>query len=253
VALFQPAWDLPANVAAVATTRSGGFSAAPWDSLNLGGTAGDNPQSVSANRKSVATAMSVQPSWLRQVHGTAVVRLQADATQVLTPADAAWTTEPGIACAVLAADCRPVLLCSADGRVIAAVHAGWRGLAAGVLEATLAALQEGAGVQPVELLAWLGPCIGPQHFEVGADVLQVFGATPDSASAVHFQPRQRRDGELRWLANLPALATQRLRQAGVQRISVDGRCTYANASDFFSFRRDGRTGRQAALIWRRAG
>ncbi len=253
MALFHPAWELPADVGAVATTRSGGVSAAPWHSLNLGGTAGDDPQAVLANRRSLASAIAAEPVWLHQVHGAAVVRLQSAATRDLPAADAAWTTDVDVACAVLAADCLPVLLCTSDGRAVAAAHAGWRGLAAGVLEATLVAMHQGAGVRPDELLAWLGPSIGPQHFEVGADVLQAFGAAAGSASSEHFQARPRADGAQRWLADLPALAAQRLRQAGVQRISIDGRCTVAQTSDFFSFRRDGRTGRQAALIWRRAG
>jgi hypothetical protein len=169
------------------------------------------------------------------------------------PADAAWTTEPGLACVVGAADCLPVLLAARDGSVVAAAHAGWRGLAAGVLEATLAALHEGAGVRADQVLAWLGPCIGPEHFEVGADVLEAFGAHPqrvDGAAVAAFRFTPRPDGAPRWHADLARLAAARLTRAGVE-FSGCGLCTYADRSRFFSFRRDGRTGRMAAAIWRR--
>lgn len=232
------------------TTRCGGVSQAPWDSLNLGGSAGDTLQAVTANRQAVASAMRARPVWLRQVHGLDVLRLRADGPQELPTADAAWTTEAGIACTVLLADCLPVLLCSADGRAVAAVHAGWRGLAAGVLEAAIACLQQQAGVLPANLLAWLGPCIGPRQFEVGADVLHAFGASADHAAAALFVPRLRADGSAGWLADLPALARLRLQRLGVDEITTDGRCTVEQRSDFFSFRRDGVTGRQAAGIWR---
>ena len=266
--LFAPDWKLPAGVAAMGTTRHGGVSLAPWDSLNLGHLdnpsdgAGDLPQAITANRQIVACAMGARPVWLRQVHGVEVLRLQSTGPQDLPAADAAWTTEPGLACAVLVADCLPVLLCSGDGRAVAAAHAGWRGLAAGVLEATIASMQQQAGVERADMLAWLGPCIGPRQFEVGADVLQAFGVDGDTdgnsdgdtdanpAAAALFLRRTRPDGSARWLADLPAVARLRLQRAGLRHISMDGRCTVEQRSDFFSFRRDGVTGRQAAAIWR---
>ena len=252
VMLQSPVWTWPlaAGVAACLTTRRGGVSQPPWDSLNLGGACGDNPLAVQANRHMVAQATGVRPVWLRQVHGVGVVRLAADAASPAEPADAAWTTDPGVACCVLVADCLPVLLCTRDGRAVAAAHAGWRGLAAGVLEALLANMHLHAGVEAGDLQAWLGPCIGPRQFEVGADVLQAFNTTADAAAAACFAPRPRADGLARWLADLPALARLRLRRAGVVQTSTDGRCTVEQASAFFSFRREGTTGRQAAAIWR---
>jgi YfiH family protein len=227
--------------------RTGGVSAAPWDSLNLGGSVQDDMSAVIRNRQSFREAIGAQPVWLRQVHGSRVLRLSRPQEGSLVDADAAWTTEPGIACAVLVADCMPVLFSSRDGRAVAAAHAGWRGLAGGVLEATIEALCEGAALDPADLMAWLGPCIGPRQFEVGADVLQAFGRTAADAA---FTERRRPDGSLRWLANLPMLAAQRLAAAGVASTVADGSCTVEDRSRFFSFRRDGLTGRMAAAIWR---
>ncbi len=253
---LQPQWPtpLPPNLGAVMSTRHGGVSTGPWASLNLGGACGDDPAHVALNRARFAAAVAARPVWLRQVHGTAVVRLTAaSAGAELPPADAAWTTEAGIACSVLVADCLPVLLAARDGRAVAAAHAGWRGLAAGVLEATVAALAQGAGVAARDLQVWLGPCIGPQAFEVGADVLAGFGAQAGKVDPVQFVHRARPDGAARWLANLPELAACRLRAAGVPAAAISraGRCTFSEPSDFFSFRRDGVTGRLAAAIWRR--
>lgn len=229
----------------------GGASGAPWASLNLGGGVGDEPAAVSENRARFASALGARPVWLRQVHGVHVLYLNArDKGGELPPADAAWTTEPGLACTVLVADCLPVLFAARDGRAVAAAHAGWRGLAAGVLEATVEALCRGADLEPSELLAWLGPAIGPREFEVGADVLQAFGEHPAAPDPQRFKPRPRPDGAPRWLANLPQLARERLRSAGVRDVSADGRCTVEDASAFFSFRRDGVTGRMAAAVWR---
>lgn len=232
------------------STRHGGVSGPPWQGLNLGAQVGDEAGAVAANRARWARALAAQPVWLTQVHGAHVVRIGLDDLGSLpATADAAWTDERGVACTVLVADCLPVLLASRDGRVVAAAHAGWRGLAGGVLEATLAALQAGAGVTPAELVAWLGPCIGPQEFEVGADVLQAFGARSKSAPRFVSQPRP--DGSPRWRADLPGLAADRLAAAGVTQVVFSGLCTVGDVSRFFSFRRDGRTGRMAASIWRR--
>ena len=191
---------------------------------------------------------------MRQVHGVQVLRLLVGAGLAALPtADAAWTTERGLACTVGAADCMPVLFALRDGSAVAAAHAGWRGLAGGVLQATVQALCGGAGAQPQDCLAWMGPCIGPRHFEVGEDVLAAFGVAADGSDGSDsscFVPSQASDGSRRWLANLPALARRRLWQAGVRDITDAGRCTYSDPSSFFSFRRDGVTGRHAACIWR---
>lgn len=252
-ALIAPDWPggSPPGVGAAMSTRHGGVSTAPWHSFNLGVAVGDEPQSVASNRQRFEAALGARPVWLRQVHGVQVLRLAADTPEhPAEPADAAWTTEAGIACTVQVADCMPVLLATRDGRAVAAVHAGWRGLAAGVLDATVAALHDGAGVSPGELLAWLGPCIGPTAFEVGSDVLVAFGrkAVPGEQPAFRWAPRP--DGSPRWRADLVPLAIERLRAAGVDAVAHDGGCTVSESSRFFSFRRDGVTGRMAAAIWR---
>lgn len=253
--LIEPAWPggPPPGVAAAMSTRQGGVSAAPWESLNLGVAVGDDAAAVATNRARFGRALLARPVWLRQVHGKRVLRLDAGTPEgPAEPADAAWTTEPGIACTVQVADCLPVLLATGDGRAVAAAHAGWRGLAGGVLEATVAALHEGAGVKPGELLAWLGPCIGPEAFEVGAEVLAGFGRAPLTADQPAFRWAPRVDGSPRWRADLPQLARERLAALGVAAVAVHGGCTVAGESGFFSFRRDGVTGRMAAAVWRRA-
>ena len=234
------------------STRAGGVSAAPWASLNLGTAVGDDPSAVDENRVRLAAAAGAAPVWLRQVHGARVLRVgAADLRREPPLADACWTDEPGVACAVQVADCLPVLFAALNGRAVGAAHAGWRGLAAGVVEAALAAVSEAAGCAPTEIATWLGPCIGPRQFEVGAEVLAAFGAAPDTTDRLRFVPRARADGSPRWLANLPQLARDRLQAAGVRRIGGGGWCTVEQASDFFSFRRDGVTGRMAAMVWRR--
>lgn len=246
-ALIRPDWPAPAIVTALMSTRQGGVSQPPFDSLNLRpaglrGDATDDPDAIAENQRRFADALGATPVWLEQVHGTAVVRLTAGVSGH-PRADAAVSTEPGLACAVLVADCLPVLFCDRAGRGVAAAHAGWRGLAGGVLEATVAALCQATGANPADLLAWCGPCIGPRQFEVGEDVLQAF----DGPSA-RFVPRRRPDGDLRWLADLPGLAADRLLRAGVGAVSGDGGCTVEDASRFFSFRRDRVTGRLAAAV-----
>ena len=249
--LLRPQWPAPASVQAAMSLRGGGVGAAPFDSLNLGGAVGDAPQAVAENRRRFAAALGAEPVWLRQVHGATVLRLGAGDTDAgaLPPADAAWTDAPRVACAVLVADCLPVLLCRRDGRAVAAAHAGWRGLSGGVLEATVQALCDGTRCAARDLLAWIGPGIGPQRFEVGADVLQAFGAPGQGDPAFAWRPRA--DGSPRWLADLPVLARRRLQACGVGWVGAHGGCTFGAASDFFSFRRDGRTGRMAAAIWLR--
>lgn len=250
VPLLRPDWPAPPGVQAAMSTRQGGISAAPWQSLNLGAAVGDDALAVAQNRARFSSALGAPPCWLRQVHGIEVRKLGAALPdRPDEPADAAWTDEPGIACTVLVADCLPVLFAARQGGAVAAAHAGWRGLAAGVLEATLLALQQGAGVAPAEVVAWLGPCIGPRQFEVDADVLRAFTEPADASS---FVPRQRADGSARWLADLQQLALQRLLRAGVGSVSVLPLCTVEEDSRFFSFRRAGATrptGRMAAAVF----
>lgn len=236
--------------------RQGGVSAPPWDSLNLSYSVGDDARAVAENRRRFAAALGARPVWLKLEHGVTVLRLTRELPDVPgLAADAAWTDEPSLACTVGAADCLPVLLAVRDGRAVAAAHAGWRGLAAGVIEATVQALARGAGAAPAELQVWLGPCIGPRRFEVGADVLQAFAPAPGSAEAACFVPRESTqthvDGRARWLADLQQLARLRLQAAGVQSISAERACTHEDAARFFSYRRSGVTGRMAAAIWRR--
>jgi hypothetical protein len=244
--MLRPEWDAPAGVGALMSTREGGVSAPPWDSLNLGRSVGDDPAAVRENRARFARAIGALPVYLRQVHGARVVRINremADAEPV--EADAAFTTESGVACTIQVADCMPVLLAAPNGRAVAAAHAGWRGLAGGVVEAALAALCDAAACAPAEVVAWLGPCIGPGEFEVGAEVVEALGGDPRC-----FVPRRRPDGRMRWLANLPQLGRDRLAARGVAQVSGGTRCTVADSSRFFSFRRDGGvSGRMAAAVW----
>jgi polyphenol oxidase len=237
-------WRLPAGVQAAFTTRRGGVSAPPWDSFNVATHVGDVPEHVSANRTRLRSLLSLpaEPSWLNQVHGVAVADLDSAATGPIT-ADAAIATQPGHVCVVMVADCLPVLFASQDGGRIAAAHAGWRGLAAGVLERTVAAM----GIPGRELTAWLGPSISVQHFEVGEEVHDSFIAT-DPAAASAFAANSRG----RWQADLPALARQRLATVGVTDVSGGEWCTFADRERFYSHRRDGNGGRLAALIWRDA-
>lgn len=236
--LLVPDWPAPANVRAMQTLRTGGYSPVPWDSFNLGDHVGDDPQRVAANRAALRALLPAEPLWLKQVHGTAAVDAGFSAKTV--EADAAFTRQLGRVCAVMTADCLPVLFCDRSGSVVAAAHAGWRGLAAGVLEATISRM----GVRASEILAWLGPAIGPQHFEVGDEVRAAFLAHDQSAESAFVRQRQGK-----WLADIYQLARQRLQAAGVMSISEGGCCTVSDAERFFSYRRDGVTGRMASLIW----
>ncbi len=235
-----PDWPAPSRVRAFSTTRTGGVSRPPYDTFNLAGHVGDDPASVAANRARLreALALPASPAWLRQVHGTGVVDAAACGSEA--EADGAFAAAAGIVCAVLTADCLPVLLCDRKGTAVAALHAGWRGLSAGVLEAGVRAL----GASPGELLAWLGPAIGPDVFEVGDEVREVFVAhDPDARAAFRPSPAGR------WLADLYALARQRLAAAGVTAVYGGGWCTCNDAERFYSFRRDRDTGRMASLVW----
>lgn len=238
--VFAPDWPAPPGIRALMTTRQGGTSPPPWDSLNLGVAVGDDPARVSVNRSLLRGLLPQEPRWLRQVHGRAVVHADGVANHAPPEADAAWTTTAGVVCCVQVADCLPVLLAARDGSAVGAAHAGWRGLASGVIEAAVAAMPVPAGT----LLAWLGPAIGPARFEVGGEVREAFvGHDPDSAGA--FQPH----GPGKWLADLFALARRRLRAAGVSAMHGGGLCTVSNPARFFSHRRDRPGGRMAALVW----
>jgi polyphenol oxidase len=246
--LIIPEWDAPPGVRALMTTREGGVSSMPFASLNLGTRVGDSPEAVTENRRRVEQALGVPIVVPNLVHGVDVVEVDRGSLHQTAPrADACWSRDPRVACGVTAADCLPVLLAADDGRAVAAAHAGWRGLAAGVLEQTVRVLVEQAGCAAAGLQAWLGPCIGPEHFEVGEDVLRAFGVD-GVHPAPHFTPRRRSDGSAAWLADLPALARARLREAGVQRVQGGHWCTVADASRFFSHRRDRSTGRMLAAI-----
>lgn len=233
-----PDWPAPASVRALVTTRTGGVSAGAYASLNLATHVGDDPAAVAENRRRLRAHLPAEPLWLSQVHGTTVSRAE-DAVEGVE-ADAAFTRRAGRVCAVLTADCLPVLLCNDVGTVVAAAHAGWRGLAGGVVEAAVRAMNE----PPPRLLAWLGPAIGPQAFEVGAEVRAAFLAhSPDAAAA--FAAKE--NGK--WLADLYRLAEQRLNALGVSRVYGGGRCTFLEADSFYSYRREKTTGRMASLIW----
>lgn len=254
-----PDWAAPAGVGAFMGTREGGSSQRPWAALNFGDRVGDDPAAVAANRQRLAELSGGTPVWLRQVHGARVLRLRtaevASLAQAAEPpeADAAVTGERGPVCVVQVADCLPVLFAATNGRAVGAAHAGWRGLAGGVLEHTLREVCELAGCAPHEVLAWLGPCIGPRRFEVGEEVLRAFGAEPSPAAAgdaaFEFAPRD--DGAARWRADLPQLARRRLHAAGLRQVSGGTWCTVEDGSRFFSFRRDRTTGRHAAAVWLR--
>ncbi len=234
---IHPDWPAPAKVRGLMTTRTGGVSAAPWASFNLGDHVNDDPAHVAANRALLRAQVPAEPAWLRQVHSARVVEAGGGEVE----ADACFSRTPGQVCAVLTADCLPVLFCDRAGSVVAAAHAGWRGLAGGVLEATVAAM----AVPPGGILAWMGAAIGPAAFEVSDDVRDAFLA-PHPETAAAFVP-QGVPGK--WLADIYALARIRLARAGVTAVSGGGRCTHAEVDTFFSYRRDGVTGRMAALVW----
>ena len=234
---LTPDWPAPASVRACVTTREGGVSEAPFDSLNLGDHVDDRPEAVAENRRRLTDHFSIKPAWLQQVHGIAVA--PADPGLVAT-ADASWTATPGIACAAMTADCLPALFCNRAGTRVAAAHAGWRGLAAGVLEATLDTLD----VPAEDVLVWLGPAIGPKAFEVGPEVREVFiNQLPEAAEA--FLPS---DNAGKFMADIYMLARLRLAERGVTAVYGGGFCTVTDPR-FFSYRRASRTGRFASLVW----
>ncbi|MFC3108898.1 peptidoglycan editing factor PgeF [Undibacterium arcticum] len=254
--LLIPDWpDLPGNIGALSTTRQGGVSMMPYDDgsgigrggMNLGVHVGDRSEAVQHNRALLRSSLPAEPTWLSQVHGTRVV--DAAVASGAPEADASFTTVREVVCAVQSADCLPVLLCDSSGKMVGAAHAGWRGLVAGVLDNTVANMRDaGAG----EMLAWLGPAIGPMHFEVGEDVRQAFverfvdqGIDPDQARAA-FRPVP---GTTKYLADIYLLARSVLHRLGVTRISGGDLSTVSDAHRFYSYRRDRVTGRMASLIW----
>ncbi|BAN35654.1 hypothetical protein SCD_n01843 [Sulfuricella denitrificans skB26] len=263
---IAPDWPAPANVRTLQTTRDGGVSAGPYASLNLGDHVGDDQVAVVRNRALLRATLPADPVWLKQVHGNFVA--DADRTAGVPDADASVARKAGAICAVMTADCLPLLLCDEAGTVVAAAHAGWRGLAGGVVEATVKAMN----AAPERLLVWLGPAIGPQAFEVGDEVRQAFMAH-DTAAAKAFVPRlpltphssydlscasAHRKSEYpcgapltpqKWLADIYLLARQRLALLGVKQVYGGGLCTYTDAERFYSYRRDQATGRMASLIW----
>lgn len=233
-----PDWPAPLSVRAWVTTRAGGVSAGPWRGMNLGDHVGDDPAAVARNREILRRESGAEPLWLKQVHSTVIVNAELAAQGV--EADGAVSRKPGAACVVMTADCLPVLLCDRAGSVVAAAHAGWRGLCDGILEATVAAMAVPAG----EILAWLGPAIGPDAFEVGEEVRAAFLLRDEGADAA-FRPG--RPGK--WLCDLYALARRRLALQGVGAVWGGGLCTVSDPDRFYSYRRDGVTGRMAALVY----
>ncbi len=233
---IMPDWPAPSNVRALITTRAGGVSTGPYASMNPADHVGDDPLAVVQNRALLRTALPSEPFWLKQVHGDAVAEVGSGPVE----ADACIARVAKQVCAVLTADCLPVLFAARDGSVVGAAHAGWRGLCAGVLERTVAAM----GVPEEQVLAYLGPAIGPRAFEVGPEVREAFMALDDTAAAA-FAPQ----ANGKYLADLYLLARQRLAKVGVTKVYGGGDCTYSDAERFFSYRRDGATGRMAALVW----
>jgi len=237
-----PDWPAPANVQALVTTRDGGDSTGPYASLNLGTRTDDDPVAIVANRTRLQGCLPQPPRWLAQVHGTSVVDVDtlSDLPDEVPQADASVARRPGTVCAILIADCLPILLTDRAGTCIGAAHAGWRGLAGGVIANTVARMP----APPADLLAWIGPGIGPTAFEVGYDVLHAFCKdAPERKSA--FNPQ--RPGK--WLCDLPALARDALHRTGIKEVFGGDLCTYSDPDRFYSYRRDGITGRMAALIW----
>ena len=237
--IIRPSWPAPATVSACCTTRSGGVSLAPYDSFNLALHVGDDPKRVMQNRRILREKLALpqEPGWINQTHGTRAIVLEQDNGR---DADAAITRQPGRVAVVMTADCLPILLCDRRGSEVAAVHAGWRGLRSGVIQSALAAMQSDSR----QLMAWIGPGISQACFEVGDEVRAEFIGS-DPAAAEYFQPH----GPGHWMCDLAGLAQRVLEQQGVDPVFRDPHCSYRDAELFYSYRRDGTTGRMAALIW----
>nr|WP_086940929.1 purine nucleoside phosphorylase YfiH [Thaumasiovibrio occultus] len=234
-----PNWPAPARVKAISTTRSGGVSQSPFDALNLGDHVGDKSEDVAQNRHQLLTVAPQAPCWLNQVHGTRVINLAHWVEGETPDADAAYSAQAEKVCVVMTADCLPVLFCSTDGSEVGAAHAGWRGLAGGVLEATVAEFS----APNDQIMAWLGPAIGPSQFEVGGEVREAFIAQHSQASAAFVEHGDK------WLADIYHLARIRLNAMGIEQVYGGDQCTVSDPARFFSYRRDKDTGRQASLIW----
>ncbi|HEX8545303.1 MAG TPA: peptidoglycan editing factor PgeF [Pseudomonas sp.] len=232
-----PDWPAPAGIKSCVTTREGGVSLAPFDSLNLGDHVDDSPAAVASNRLHLTSTLNIRPAWLKQVHGVAVA--EADPSQVME-ADASWTAVPGIACTIMTADCLPALFCTLDGKRVAAAHAGWRGLAAGVLEATADSLD----VPPAQIMVWLGPAIGQPSFEVGAEVHEAFISIHPQTDEAFISSKN----PGRFMADIYVLARLRLAAHGITAVYGGGFDTFTD-SRFYSYRRNSRIGRFASLIW----
>lgn len=238
-----PDWSVPTNIKAISTVRQGGFSSGVFSGLNLGFHVGDNEKLVKKNHQRLESelGLSHSPVWLNQVHSTELViadkHLSNDPFSVKPTADGSITNKQYIACAIMTADCLPLLLTNKQGSQVAAVHAGWRGLANGIIEKTIRSFD----CSPMDIIAWSGPCIGPNAFEIGGEVREQLGGS-DSCYALTA------NGE-KYLANLTALTGERLSKLGVMNYTYNDQCTYNNAEFFYSFRRDGQCGRMASLIW----
>lgn len=243
--LITPNWPAPAKVKALQTTRLGGVSLPPYDSLNLGDHVQDNPNHVAHNRQLLNAFVPSEPVWLNQVHGVRVIDAAlssyAEHGSCVESADASFSTKKNVVCVTMTADCLPVLLCDQAGTVVAAVHAGWRSLCDGVIEAAIQSM----AVDTSTLMAWLGPAIGPDAFEVGEDVRAQFIAKDAQAESA-FKLKPNTD---KWLGDLYTIAKQRLTNLGVTAVYGEVNCTYSQPDRFFSFRRDGVTGRMASMIW----
>jgi hypothetical protein len=237
---LRPDWPAPPRVRAFVTTRAGGVSEGDFASMNLGLASGDEPGRVARNREIVRAHLPSDPRWLAQVHGTQVAHLDHLAEREVPTADAAVTATPGTVCVVLTADCLPLLLCDRAGQNVGTVHAGWRGMAAGVIENAVAAM----GSPAHEIVAWMGPAIGPRSFEVGPEVRAAFMAVEPAAESA-FAPR----GDGKFLADLYALARRRLARAGVAQVHGGGGCTLLERERFFSYRRQPKSGRMGAFAW----
>ncbi|AZL84074.1 peptidoglycan editing factor PgeF [Aliivibrio salmonicida] len=242
MSILSPKWSAPKNINVVSTTRVGGVSKAPFTSFNLGDHVGDNSNDVVLNREKLITLaqLPTAPTWLSQIHSTMVITLPISSEEINSPlVDASYTNQANQVCCVMTADCLPVVICNREGTEVAAAHAGWRGLLDGILENTVKHFSSN------DLIAWCGPAIGPTAFEVGDEVKQLF-CEKDPQAINAFTPSHNSN---KWFANLNLLATQRLQSVGVQDIYYSNFCTYSNTDQFFSYRKEGSTGRQATLIW----
>ena len=244
-----PDWDAPANIKSLVTTRKGGFSQSPFDSFNLGDHVNDDPACVKQNRQILASQLPSQPVWLNQVHSDVVVDAAEAGTGI--DADGSFTTQNNVVAAVLTADCLPVLMCTRQGDAVAALHAGWRGLANGILEQGVMKLLKASGHKVEDCLVWFGPAIGPEKFAVGEEVREEFLSKSQHKELIArcFTAVENNAHKSKWLANIYQLAQYRLSAIGIENFSGGTYCTYNNNDLFYSYRRDGKTGRMASLIW----